>query len=58
MLTEMTIKKDTANILYQMISEAIQNEQKFPIHEDEDWMNAMLEAQEAFGDADRIVIGD
>lgn len=56
MKTEIVISKDTANTLYDVIVRAIEEEQNFPSHEGDEWMDAMLEAQEAIGEADRIVI--
>jgi len=57
MKTEITISKATANTLSALISQSIEEELNFPSHSDE-WMNEMLEAQTAIGEADRIVIGD
>ena len=57
MKTEITINKDSANALYAVISQVIDEELNFPSHNDK-WMTQMLEAQTAIGKADRIVIGD
>ena len=57
MKTKITISKDSANTLYAVISQVIDEELNFPSHSDK-WMTQMLEAQTAIGEADRIVIGD
>ena len=57
MKTKITISKDTANTLYAVISQVIDEELDFPSHNDK-WMTQMLEAQTAIGEADLIVIGD
>ena len=57
MKTKITISKDTANTLYAVISQVIDEELDFPSHNDK-WMTQMLEAQTAIGEADHIVIGD
>jgi len=57
MKTEITISKSSADTLYTVISQAIDEELNFPSHNDK-WMANMLEAQTAIGEADRVVIGD
>ena len=57
MKTKITISKDSANTLYAVISQVIDEELDFPSHNDK-WMTQMLEAQTAIGEADHIVIGD
>lgn len=58
MKTEMTMSKETADTLMDVIHKAIEEEKNFPTHEGDEWMDAMLEAQEVVGEADRIVIGE
>jgi hypothetical protein len=57
MKTEITISKDSANTLYDVISQVINEELNFPSYSDK-WMTEMLEVQTAIGKADLIIIGD
>lgn len=57
MKTEMTISKAAAATLYGEIQKIIEEELNYPSHTDA-WMSQMREAEEAIGEADRIVFED
>lgn len=58
MKEEIILSKDATNTLYALICKVIEEENNFPEHDNDEWMNHMLEVQTAIGEADRIVIGE